>query len=348
MRRASTPVGESTVGIQRRHLIYYLLLSPAICGLLYRAPALMHAQDSRVAIEPRAESGPATTGEADRIATRLRVDSNLVLIPVMVTDHRDRMITGLDRDHFRLYEDKVLQQITHFASEDAPVSIAVLFDCSGSMGPKLDRARAAVREFMRIANPEDEFALIPFADRAQLVSSFTSHSEDIQSQVMFLQARGRTALLDAIYMAMNEMKHAKHARKAILIISDGGDNASRYSARDIKKRVREADVQIYSIGILEPMVGRLRTREEMSGPALLDEVAHESGGRLFEVDNLNEMPDIASKIGMALRTQYILGYAPAIEKRDGKYHKVQVKVDRPKGVPPLRATFRPGYVAPGN
>jgi len=336
------------VGNQRRHTIYYFLLLPLICGLLYRAPALMHAQDSRIAIEPRNEPKPATNGEGDRIGTRLRVDSNLVLIPVMVTDHRDRMITGLEKDHFRLFEDKVQQVITHFATEDTPVSIALLFDCSGSMGPKMDKARAAVREFIRSANPGDEFALVPFADRAHLIASFTSQPEDIQSRVMFLQPRGRTALLDAIYMALNEMKHAKHARKAVLIISDGGDNASRYSQRDIKKLVREADVQIYSIGILEPMMGRMRTLEEMSGPALLDEVARESGGRLFEVDNLNEMPDIAAKIGMALRSQYILGYAPAAEKRDGKYHKVQVKIERPKGLPPLRATFRPGYVAPQN
>jgi Ca-activated chloride channel homolog len=333
---------------RRRHIAYSFLLFTVICALLDRAPLPMWAQDARVAIEPKtAESQADSTGGADR-AMRLRVDSNLVLIPVMVTDRRDRMITGLDREHFRLFEDKVEQSITHFAAEDAPVSIAVLFDCSGSMGPKLERARAAVREFIRTANPEDEFALVPFNDRAQMLSRFTNRSEEIQNQIMYLQPRGRTALLDAIYMAMDEMKHAKHARKAILIISDGGDNASRYSARDIKQRVRESDVQIYSIGILEPMSGRLRTFEEMTGPALLDEIAHQSGGRLFEVDDINQMPSIANKIGMALRTQYILGYAPAESKRDGKYHKVQVKVDRPKGVPPLRATFRPGYLAPGN
>jgi Ca-activated chloride channel homolog len=332
----------------RRHLAYSFLLLPIICGLFFRTVPPMQAQEGRVAVEPRGEIKPPSTGSADRIATRLRVDSNLVLIPVTVTDRRDRTITGLDREHFRIFEDKVEQAITHFASDDAPVSIALVFDCSGSMEPKLDRARAAVREFIRTANPEDEFALIEFSNRALLAQNFTARSEEIQQQMLFLRAKGRTALLDAIYLAMDQMKHARHARKAILIISDGGDNASRYSQRDVKNRIREADVQVYSIGILEPLQGRMRSFEEMSGPALLDDLAHQSGGRLFEVDDITQMPGIAAKIGMALRSQYILGYAPAAPKRDGKYHKVQVKIERPKGVPPLRATFRPGYIAPEN
>jgi VWFA-related protein len=311
-------------------------------------PALVSGQDAQVAIEPRSQPETTSTGSADRVATRLRVDSNLVLIPVVVTDHRDRLITGLDRDHFRLFEDKIEQVITHFASEDVPVSVSFLVDCSSSMGQKLQRSRAAVGEFLRTANPEDEFSLIQFADRAQIISDFTTHSEEIQNRLLFLQARGRTALLDAIFLATNQMQHAKHTRKAIVIISDGGDNASRYSVRDVKNRVRETDIQIYSIGIMEPMTGRMRTIEELTGPALLDEVARQSGGRMFEIDDLNQLSDVATKIGNALRNQYVLGYSPAAEKRDGKYHKVQVKVSRTKGLPALRATFRTGYLAPSN
>jgi VWFA-related protein len=216
------------------------------------------------------------------------------------------------------------------------------------MGQKLQRSRAAVSEFLKTSNTDDEFSLIQFADRAQILVDFTSHSEEVQNRLIYLQAHGRTALLDAICLAINEMKQAKHSRKAILIISDGGDNSSRYTVREIKDRVREADIQIYSIGIMEPLSGRMRSIEELAGPALLDELAHQSGGRMFEIENLNELPDVASKIGMALRNQYVLGYAPSAEKRDGKYHSVKVKVTRPKGLPALRTTFRTGYLAPSN
>ena len=147
-------------------------------------------------------------------------------------------------------------------------------------------------------------------------------------------------------LAMDQMKHAKHSRKAILIISDGGDNCSRFSMGEVKNRVREGDAQVYSIGIVEPFGTRGRSPEEMSGPALLDDVAHQSGGRFFEIDNLNELPDVATKIGAALRNQYMLGFAPAMPKRDGKYHKIVVKLAAPKGLPPLRASFRSGYYAP--
>jgi VWFA-related protein len=145
---------------------------------------------------------------------------------------------------------------------------------------------------------------------------------------------------------MDKLRHAKHSRKAILIISDGGDNSSRYTTREVKERVREADVQIYSIGIVESLQLRGRTPEEISGPWLLDDIARQTGGRLFEIDDLNELSDAASKIGAALRNQYLLGFTPAESKRDGKYHKLLVKLERAKGTPPLRTSFRSGYYAP--
>ena len=336
------------MGIKRRYFVSsFFIVAMLATVFVASGPGPSQAQEPRVAVEPREAPAAPSIGGANRI-TSLRVDSNLVLIPVMVTDHRDRMITGLAQEHFRLFEDKVEQVITHFAAEDAPVSIAILFDCSGSMGNKIDKSRAAVSEFLREANPEDEFSLIQFSDHAELVAPFTKRVEEIQNHLLFLRPKGRTALLDAIYMALNQLKRAEHRRRAILIISDGGDNASRYSTREVKNAVKEADVQIYSIGILEPLIGRMRSPEESSGPALLDEMAQQSGGRLFEVDDLRELQDIATKIGSALRNQYVLGFAPSSAKRDGKYHSVQVKILRPKGVPPLRASFRRGYVAPDN
>jgi VWFA-related protein len=264
---------------------------------------------------------------------------------VLVTDRNDRLVTGLEKEHFKIFENKVEQVITQFASEDAPVSIALVFDCSGSMGPKLAKSRAAVSEFLHTANPEDEFLLVTFSDRAQLAMTFTDRAEEIQNQMMYLQSHGRTALLDAIYLALHQMRRAKHPRKAILVISDGGDNSSQYTYREVKNYAREADVQIYSIGILEPLGLRARTPEEFAGPALLQDVAHETGGRLYEVDDLGQLRDIATKIGAALRNEYVLGFAPAEAKRDGKYHRIQVKVQPPKGLPQLHATFRSGYYA---
>ena len=335
------------MGVTRRYIYALAFILPAAyCCLAAFGPAAARAQDPVVAIEPRVGPRADNKGSADRSTPHISVDADLVLIPVMVTDHHDRLITGLEKEHFKLFEDKVEQSITHFAAEDAPVSIALVFDCSGSMGPKLAKSRAAVAEFIRTANPEDEFSLVLFNDRAQLAVGFNSAPEEIQSRLLYAQSRGRTALLDAIYLAMDQMKRAKHTRKALLIISDGGDNCSRYSMREVKNRVKEGDAQIYSIGIVENLNMRSRSPEELAGPALLDEIAGQSGGRLFEIDDLNELPDVAAKIGMALRNQYILGFAPALPKHDGKYHRIVVKLDRPKGLPPLRASFRSGYYAP--
>lgn len=199
---------------------------------------------------------------------------------------------------------------------------------------------------MRTANPEDEFFLIQFNDRPELMVPFTPATEEIQNRLTFVQSKGRTALLDGVYMAMNQMKKARNPRKAILIISDGGDNSSRYTEREVKNAVREADVQIYAIGIFEPMASRGRTPEELTGPALLGEITEQTGGRHFAVDNLAELPDVAAKIGIELRNEYVLGYTPKNAIRDGKYRHVQVRLVKTTGLPQLKAIFRTGYYAP--
>jgi len=203
-----------------------------------------------------------------------------------------------------------------------------------------------VAQFFKTANPEDEFFLVEFSDRAEMVVKFTTSLEEIQNRLTFTQSKGRTALLDAVYLALHTMKKGKNPRKALLIISDGGDNNSRYTESEIKNLVREADVQIYAIGIFEPMSTRGRTAEELAGPSLLSEIAEQTGGRHFPVENLNELPDIAAKIGIELRNQYILGYSPKNTDRNGKYRRVQVKLVQPRGLPPLRAFWRTGYYAP--
>jgi Ca-activated chloride channel family protein len=328
-----------------RGLSHRNLFRISTVSLLYIATAFGEGPgQEKVAIEPR----PKPPSASDAVPRgNIRVDTTLVLIPVTVTDPLNRFVTGLDRDNFRLYEDKEEQKLVQFSSEDAPISVGLVFDTSGSMGSKLEKSRQAATQFFRTANPEDDFFLVQFNDRADMVQEFTSRFEEIQNKLTFTQSKGKTALLDAVYLALNYMKKkAQNPRKALLIISDGGDNSSRYTESEIKNLVREADVQIYAIGIFEPVASRGRTAEELSGPSLLNEIAEQTGGRHFPVENINDLPDVAAKIGIELRNQYVLGYSPSNQNRDGKYRRVQVKLVQPRGLPPLRAFWRPGYYAP--
>ncbi|MEO8126786.1 MAG: VWA domain-containing protein [Bryobacteraceae bacterium] len=304
-------------------------------------------EEPKVAIEPRIKPSPgAAATEKDSRQASIRVDTTLVLINVTVTDPLNRFVTGLEKEHFKLGEDKVEQTITQFSSEDAPLSVGLVFDCSGSMGNKLAKSRQAAAQFFKTANPEDEFFLVQFNDKPELVTGFTTNTEEIQNRLTFTQAKGRTALLDGLYLAMKQMKKAHNPRKAVLIISDGGDNSSRYTESEIKKLVRETDVQVYGIGIYESMAGRGRTAEELSGPGLLTELAEQTGGRQYAVENLNELPDVAAKIGIELRNQYVLGYTPTNLEKDGKYRRVKVTIQQPRGLPPLKVFYRLGYYAP--
>jgi len=326
------------------------LLGTSLLPLTADDPVEIRAdpQAPAISITPRTRTTPTAAGETilDRRAD-LRIDTTLVLVPVSVTiAATGKLLTGLEKENFELTEDKTAQEIATFGSEDVPLSVGIVFDCSGSMSNKLDRSRQAVAQFMRTANPEDEFFLVQFNDRPELTVPFTSHPEDIQSHLTWVQSKGRTALLDGVAMAMNEMKKARNGRKAVLIISDGGDNSSRFTESEVRNWVREGDVQIYAIGIYEPVNSRGRTPEELGGPGLLSELAEQTGGRNFPVENLADLPDVAAKIGLELRNQYVLGYNPKNAAHDGKYRKVEVKLVKVKDLPPLRARYRPGYVAP--
>jgi VWFA-related protein len=331
--------------VRSRHLLRIAAIGAFFSFCLWapdeKSPA---AEQNRVNIEPRTK--PTGKAEAPLPKANIRIDTTVVLIPVTVTDPLNRFVTGLEKENFKIAEDKVEQKIQQFSSEDAPLSVGLVFDTSGSMGNKMEKSRQAVAEFLKTMNPEDESFLVEFNDRAELVLGFTRSPEEIQNKLTFTQSKGRTALLDAVYMALHTMKKAHNARKALLIISDGGDNSSRYTETEIKNLVREADVQIYAIGIFEPVSSRGRTAEEMGGPGLLQEISEQTGGRAFGVENLGELPDIAAKIGLELRNQYILGYSPSNQDRDGKYRKVKVTLVQPNGLPPLRAFWRLGYYAP--
>jgi Ca-activated chloride channel homolog len=311
-----------------------------IFAIAVLAPLL--AQQGDINITPRKTTKEAPPESATDRRANIRVDTTIVLIPVSVTTLTGTFVTSLEKENFRLYEDRVQQDILTFSSQDAAMSIGIVFDTSGSMGDKLRKSREAVAQFMKVANPEDEFFMIQFNDRPELVVPFTHETNEITNRLLFTKSRGMTALLDGVYLAMNTMKKAKNPRKAILIISDGGDNHSRYTQSEVKNAVVESDVQIYGIGIF----GGGSTSEEMSGPDLLRRMASMTGAHSYTINNLAEMVDVAEKIAIELRNEYVLGYSPKNTARDGKYRRVEVKLMKVAGLPPLKAAFRTGYFAP--
>jgi Ca-activated chloride channel family protein len=295
---------------------------------------------------PAGAEAPAVVGTAGLRAVpgaRIAMNVDLVLVPVTITDPMNRLVTGLEQNDFFIYENNSQQKLKTFSCEDAPVSIGIIFDLSGSMTSKLIRARDSILQFMKTANPQDEFFVIGFNDRPELIEDFTSSIEDIEARLQTVRAGHRTALLDAIYYGMDKMKTARNERKALLVVSDGGDNRSRYTEGEVKAQVRESDVEIYSIGIFDPYAP---TTEERMGPVLLNDLSEETGGRMFRVDDLADMGDIAVKISTELRNQYVLGYNPSSMQRDGKWRKVKVKLVPPQGLPPLTVHARTGYYAP--
>jgi Ca-activated chloride channel family protein len=309
-------------------------IAALIAGLGLSLPAALQGQAT---IEPRVKPQPKqeTTGPT------LRVETTLVLVPVSVNDPLNRPVTGLEKENFRIFDDRVEQTITQFAMEDAPIAVGLVFDTSGSMGAKLKRSRMAAAEFFKTSNPEDEFFLVEFDNSPRLVVPLTSDYGRIEDQLQFSRSKGSTALLDAIYLALHEMKKSKKQKKALMVISDGGDNHSRYTAAEVNNVVRESDVLIYAVGVF----GGASSPEEYGGPGLLTQIAEQTGGRMYPADAV-ELPDIARKIGIDLRNRYVLGYTPASLQRDGRYHRVAVRVVPPRGLPKLQAHWRLGYYAP--
>jgi Ca-activated chloride channel family protein len=323
----------------------------AACCLLLCPAALAQVPDVEdVHVAPRidTDSQSKITEQnvlADTVQTHaptIKSKVDLVLVPVTVTDPMNRLVTGLDKENFAVFEGKNQQEVRHFSAEDAPISLGVIFDMSGSMSSKIERAREAVIEFFKTANPQDEFFLIAFADKPEEVSDFTQSVDDLQGKLIYTVPKGRTALLDAIYLGLSKMRQAKYPKKSLLIISDGGDNHSRYTEGEIKSLVKEADVMVYSIGIYDHY---FQTEEERLGPQLLGDVSELSGGRSFTIDNPNDLADVATKIGIELRNQYVLGYRPNNPGHDGKWHKIKVKLLPPKGLPPLHVYAKTGYYA---
>jgi len=324
-----------------------LCLVVSLISLAFSLESFAQTSLGDVHIAPR---GLPLSGEESVAVARMPVglgvihsSVDLVMVPVTITDGMNRPVVGLGENNFQLFENKKPQQIRHFSIEDSPVSIGIIMDASGSMTQKIERAREAVHQFCETANPQNEFFMITFSNAPQLVADFTDRPEEIESALIGIQPKGQTSLLDAIYMGIRKMKDARYARRALLILSDGGDNHSRYSERDVKRAVKEADVLIYAVGTYD---SHFTTREEILGPELLSEVSEVTGGEAYTLSNVGEMPAVTRAIGNLLRHQYVIAYRPPTKQRDGKWHKINVKLLLPKKLRPfLRVDARTGYYA---
>jgi Ca-activated chloride channel family protein len=269
----------------------------------------------------------------------IRVDVDMAIVPVTVLDTAGHNVLGLDRDNFRVFDGSEPRPIVSFGTSDAPLSLGIIFDCSRSMTDKFQIARQAPVELFRQLNPEDEAFLITLSDRPQLRQNFTSEFNDIQNDLLFTHPDGNTSLLDAVSLGLQRMKKARNPRKALILVTDGGDNNSRYTLRELTALAAESDTQIFSICIFQ----NPQTVEEADGPALLGKLAQSSGGIRYMIDDVNEMRKAFGLIGVTLHSQYVIGYYPPANAQDGKYHKIKVQLLAPPGLPRLLVFARSGY-----
>ena len=278
---------------------------------------------------PRDVVGPSLrragvgTASTDTHLKPFRVDVDLVVVPVTVTNAMSRPVTNLQRDDFAVYEDDKQQIIRHFAKEDEPISIGLVLDFSASMQKKVETERKAVTEFFNNANSEDEFFAIAVSSRPHVISEPTQSKAYIEARLASETPNGGTALLDSIYLALSKMRSTQYHRRALLIVSDGGDNSSRYRLKQIKDLAQESDVPIYAIGLFDSAL--FKPFEELMGRRWLQEITDATGGRTTTVDNLSELPEIAAAISWELRTQYILAFRSDNPSRNGKRRQIKVR-----------------------
>lgn len=300
-------------------------------------PAKATTDDKAATTKPADFKQPAPTQGNGQIV----IGVGVVNVIISVTDPYGRFVTGLSKDHFDIFDDKVKQQIAHFTDEDSPVSLGIVYDVSGSMKERIMRSIKALRRFIETSHDDDDFFLIGFNDRAKLIQDFTTSGDQVVGHLMFVNPKGSTALYDASYLAVEKVQQGRHTKKALLIISDGQDNNSRYTYKELRNRVKEADVQIYAIGITDPASDTLAG----FGRGVLEEITRMTGGRAFFPNAYNEpeLVEICTRIALELRHQYSVGFYPTDMTSEAKWHKVQVKVNPPKGLGRLSLTYKDGY-----
>jgi Ca-activated chloride channel family protein len=325
-----------------RSALVLLLLALAF---VFSVPGRSQTSD-QVHIVPGKQAAPKAMPADSSLTVHskpFRADVDLVLVPVTVTDTMNRPVVGLTKGDFSLYEDGSLQQIRSFWCDDSPISVGVILDLSKSMSNKLDVAREALGKFFALGNPDDDYFVITFADRPALLTDASESIGTIQARLANAVAGGHTALLDAIYMGENELQQARYKRRALLIISDGGDNRSRFTARELKGMVEEEDATVYAIGLFDKV---FKSPEEWAGKRLLTQITEATGGRTVTLNNPKDLPQAASEISVEMRNQYILGYRPSNPARNGRWRKIKVRVSPPAHTAQLQVYSKSGYRAP--
>jgi len=309
----------------------------ALACLLIGLPALTVAQAGRT------QKSQVTSADKSRTPT-LKVDVDLVLVNATVTDSLNRYVSGLERQHFQIWEDKFEQKIEYFSDEDVPVSIGIIFDVSGSMRDKISTAREAAVTFLRTGSANDEYFLVEFADRPEITADFTTDVSKLENKLLFTPPKGMTAMYDGVYIGVEKLKESSNPKKALLLITDGGDNHSHYTFQNIKDFIKEQDLQIFVIAVAD--VWNSPFGAPSTGRSNIEELANLTGGQAFFPDSTYEFEDICTKIAIELRNQYVIGYHSTNAAKDGKWRKLRLQVYPPKGIQHLKVRAKSGYYAP--
>lgn len=291
------------------------------------------------------QTAPVTSKEGAYRAKPMRMDVDIALVPVTVMDAMNHPVITLEKSNFRLFESGKQKDIRYFSTEDAPISIGILLDLSFSMKDKIDTARQALHQFFENSNPDDDYFVIGFSDYPALLADATHSTASIEDKLAFALPHGNTALLDAIYMGLDRMQKAQYSRRALVIISDGGDNHSRYTKNEIRQIVQEADVEIYGLGIFSKV---FKTYEEWTGERLLTEITEATGGHTITINDVQKLPEIAANLSRELRSQYLLGYSPGRDTQDASWRKIKVQVIQTAPGPALHVYNKQGYLSPRN
>lgn len=291
-----------------------------------------------------ADGGPLATRTSTQQAggARIRVDVKLVMVPVSVYDGHGRSVTGLVRENFRIYDGERSVPIVSFGRQDQPITVGLIFDCSASMKDKFRNAREAPQYLFQQLNPEDESFLITVADKAALKQPLTSDFTRLQNILMFTRPLGSTALVDGVYLGLQQIRKSHNSRRALVVISDGGENSSRYTLHELLEMAMETDTQIFAVGLYDAP----QTLEEAEGPGLMTQLCQRTGGVNFMVHHPDESQDALTKIGTALHNQYVLGYYQPDTVASGKYQKIRVMLALPPKLPRLSIRARAGYYLP--
>jgi Ca-activated chloride channel family protein len=320
----------SRLNVVFRWGFFSLLLFSGVSASLAQTPQPTQTPPQQAAEDP--DSGP------------VKIPTDLVTLTLTVTDIYGRYVSGLSKNAFTIIDNGLEQEVSFFSDADAPVSLGILFDVSDSMsGTKIGKARKALERFINTSHPSDEYFLIAFNNRAQLLLDRTRDGEAVLQKLTLVQPKNNTALYDACYLGIERVTRGTHQKKALLIISDGQDNASRYNFGEVRRLMKESDVVTYAVGIMD---GRdAGSSEGMQGQAFLDELTSVTGGKSFYPQTDVEMDEIFERIALELRHQYSIGYTPKDFEPNGKWHKVKVKVKPPRGLPRLTVRHREGYYA---